>query len=71
MLPILLTKKVLLKILNEAFTLKLASRLLVDKETIWAKIMKNKYFKDYELLNAPSPKPYHSSSTWKNIFKTC
>lgn len=57
-----------LHILNNAFLLKLAWRLLTDTKSLWAKTIKGKYFSNTNILNAPKPKTYHSGS-WKNIYK--
>lgn len=58
-----------LHLVNKAFLLKLAWRLVSDKDCLWAKTIKGKYFPNSNIWNLAEPKAYHSSS-WKNIYKT-
>lgn len=57
-----------LKILNKAYLLKNTWRLFTDKNSLWCKVIKGKYFPSTNMLNASPPKPYHSI-IWKNLFK--
>lgn len=55
-------------ILNKAYIMKNTWRLINDKNSLWAKVMKGKYFPKTDLYNSTQPKPYHSC-IWKNIYK--
>lgn len=55
-------------LLNKAFILKNAWRLLMDNKSIWSQTIKGKYFPQSDIINATSPKN-HNSSVWKNIYK--
>lgn len=57
-----------LRILNQAYIMKNAWRLVNDKNSLWCKVMKVKYSPNSNLYNIPPPKPYHST-IWKNIYK--
>lgn len=56
-----------LYILNKAFILKNAWRLHTEKNSLWSRTIRGKYFPQKNILNAPTPKSYNSR-TWKNIF---
>lgn len=58
-----------IKLLNQAFILKMAWRLRSDEESLWGKTLKGKYFPHQSFDNAPTPKPYNSTY-WKNIYRT-
>lgn len=47
-------------ILNKAYIMKNTWRLIHEKDSLWVKVMKGKYFPKTNLHNSPQPKPYHS-----------
>lgn len=57
-----------LSILNRAFILKLAWRLLNDDTSLWSRTIRGKYFPKVNFNEIPYPKNYHSRY-WKNIYK--
>lgn len=56
-----------LHLLKKTYLLKNIWRLFSDKNSLWYKVMKGKYFPHTEIYNTPPPKPYHSN-TWKKIY---
>lgn len=48
--------------------LKSAWRLMMDNDSLWARLFKGKYYPKDTFINAPPPKSYHGA-LWKNIYK--